>query len=166
MFIDASVRNESDTLKTSLKFFVFKIYTWVRLLLFSFFFFISVKFHWSTSSTRLDVTWCQSSESELLPESTARAQSSMVQSSLRCKTVVPPPKKKIFKKMVAFHPATFQTYSGPWSRSLSLSLSFLFPLSSVLFSFILFYSNNFNGINIWTSLYKWSILTWAWNKKS
>lgn len=30
MFIDASVRNGFDTLKTILKFFLFKIYTWVR----------------------------------------------------------------------------------------------------------------------------------------
>lgn len=162
MFIDASVRNEFDTLKTILKFFLFKIYTWVRLLSGAVLTAViqcgvSIYVEWDISSwsfigpqiKRDSIQFSQSREAVftsvvVMLNRWHQKSRSTVQSCLVCTNTQfirsggqkHPRNALTHENVSSSHLPNIQRFCGP--GSLSVSPCFHFPLRSVWSSFIQF----------------------------
>lgn len=170
MFIDASVRNGFDTLKTSLKFFLFKIYTWVRRLSgaagsaaeiqcgvnVTFWLFLQSLIG-PTNQMWLDFPEQRGLSSPVSLSTCRRTTRTQVSGGFRCVQV----QSGLWDQVVdnSFQSlSNVQQYCGPGSQSVSPELSI--ELSLILLCTI-FNRNIFHGIYIFfTNLYKF-ILAWA-----
>lgn len=160
MFIDASVRNGFDTLKTSLKFFLFKIYTWVRRLSGAVRA-AAVQCGVSVTSSSPEVLLVHKSNVTRFPRaerlsSPASSSSSWTVGKVPHRSVSGPWSSQVWPALIISlwgqkhprnalrcfsHLSNIQRSCGP--GSLSVSPSFHFPFSSVQSSFIQFLIGTF-----------------------